>query len=371
MKIALVHDWLTNMGGAEKVLLEFSRMFPEAPIFTAVYNPKKTLPFAHKTIIPSFIQKIPSSQKYFQYFLPLMPIAVESFDLSNFDIVISSSWSVAKGIISKPNTIHICYCHTPTRYAWASSVDERLQKGSFSRIRQFYATWFRAWDIAAASRVDVFLANSKYTAQRIKKFYQRSAIVVYPPIDTEYFTPNSKTQRENFYLFVSRLIPYKRADLAILACNQLKKKLKIVSIGPELKKLKKIAGPNVEFLGQITDEKLRNLYQSAKALIFPAEEDFGIVPVEAASCGCPVIAYSQGGQAETIVDKKTGILFNKQNSTSLIQAIEQLEKTRFSDKTISRHAHEFSRKVFQQKIKKIIKAARLPCLDRKDYCGHF
>lgn len=355
MRIALVHDWLINLGGGERVFLEFSKMFPASPIYTTICNPKLKKHFANRKIITSFLQKIPFAVRFYQLLSPLMPLAAESFDLGNFDVVISSSWSITKGIITKPNTLHINFCHTPTRYVWATGIDERGQKGFLGRLRQFYASWFRLWDLAAASRVDIFLANSKYTAARIKKFYGRNSIVVYPPVNVEFFKFNPKIKREDFYLYVARLIPYKRADLAIEACNKLGRKLKIVSTGPELKNLQKIAGPKIEFLGRIPDEELKKLYQTARALIFPIEEDFGIVPVEAASCGCPTIALDHGGTAETVIDGKTGIHFSKQDVGSVIRAIKNLEAKNFDHKKISRHAQKFSPRNFQKKIKNVIR----------------
>lgn len=367
MKIALVHDHLNQYGGAERVLLALSEIFPEAPIYTLIYDETKMgESFKGKDIRTSFIQRAPFGigKTFYKCFLPLMSQAIETFDLSEFDVVISSSSAFCKGVITKTNTKHICYCHTPTRYLWDDThsyvADLRLPKifkiflrGNLSKIRQ--------WDYLAAQRVDRFIANSGFVKNRIDKFYRRDSEIIYPPVDTF----NKELVKENelgdYFLIVSRLRPYKKVDLAIQAFNELNKefgdkyKLKIIGTGEyeyELKKM--VVGENIEFLGFKNDDD-RNYYVSkCLAFINPQEEDFGITPVEAMMAGRPVIAFKKGGAIETVVENKTGIFFNKQTVNDLKNAILNFDHKKFDSKYIQQYAQKFSKEEFKRKILEIV-----------------
>lgn len=369
MKIALVHDHLNQYGGAERVLLALSELFPEAPIYTLVYDESKLGDiFKGKDIRTSFIQRAPFNigKKFFKFFLPLMPQAIETFDLDKFDIVISSSSAFCKGVITKTNTKHICYCHTPTRYLWDDThsyvADLKLPKifkifirASLSKIRE--------WDYLASQRVDKFIANSKFVQNRISKFYRKESEIIYPPVDTYDKEPIKQEELGDYFLIVSRLRPYKRVDLAIKAFNELNKefgdkyKLKIIGTGEYEYDLKKmVVGDNIEFLGFKNDED-RNYYVSkCLAFINPQEEDFGITPVEAMMTGRPVIAFKKGGAIETIVDGETGLFFENQTIEDLRSVIINFDKNKFDSKKIQQYAQKFSKEEFKRKILEIIKS---------------
>lgn len=359
MNIALIHDWLTNNAGAEKVLFEISELFPGAPIYTSVYDQNGAKPFSKKTVITSFLQKYPLIKKHREMLVPLTPFVFEQFDLKKFNLVISNTTMAAKGVLTKPNALHICYCHTPSRYLWEPEVDERGSKGFFSGLRKNVTHKMRIWDRLAADRVDYFLANSKYVADRIKKYYQKDAKVIYPPVNIDLFKPGSLSSVKDYFLFVSRLVPYKKCDLVIDAFNDLKLPLKIIGRGPEKKRLMKKANSNIEFLGYLSDKEIKKYYQEAHAFVFAAEEDFGIVPVEAMACGRPVIAYGVGGAAETVIPNKTGILFSEQTPQCLIDSIKNFDHTKFDPKVIRDHAEKFSkerfREEFKEKVDEIVK----------------
>ncbi|MDP2691052.1 MAG: glycosyltransferase [bacterium] len=345
-KIAIVCDWLTNMGGAEKVILSLHRLFPKAPIYTTLYDAKRVQGFENATIYTSFLQRIPFAQKKHPLFLNAMPMAVESFDLNEYDIVISSSHSVAKGIITKPETLHICYCHTPMRYAWEPwELEFRLKSfPSFmhNSIKKKMHK-LRLWDRLTADRVDHFIANSSYVVDRIKKYYRRDATVINPPVNTDQF---SIGEPKDYFLMVGRMIPYKRFDLVIETFNKLEKKLHIVGSGPDESRLKKLAGETITFLGRLDDEALRKEYRECKALIFPQLEDFGITPVECMASGRPVIAYAEGGANDSVVEGKTGLFFSSQSVESLSEALEQFEKQSWDPNAIKQHAEKFSEERF-------------------------
>ena len=294
MKIALVHDYLNQYGGAERVLEAIAEIFPSAPIFTLIYSPKHIRgAFSDKEIHTSFLQKFPLVKSHHRVFPLLMPVAVEKFNLSKYDIVFSDSTSFAKGVITKPETLHICYCHTPPRYAWDDSHKYIREFTMFPLAKifvPFFMNYIRLWDREAAMRVDEFICNSKFVAKRIQKYYKKKAKVIYPPVDTKKFSPSNKPP-EDYFLMVGRLLAYKKFDIAIEAFNKLKLPLKIVGEGPERKKLEAIANKNIEFLGERHNRELEKYYQNCKALIFPQEEDFGLVAIEAMACGRPVIAY--------------------------------------------------------------------------------
>lgn len=356
-KIAIVHDWLTNFGGAEKVVLKLHEMFPEAPIYTLVYN-KKIMEkyFKGIDIRTSFIQKMPFGVKMYKSYLPLMPLAIEQFDLSEYDIIISSSWCVAKGVNVKADTKHICYCHTPMRYAW--DLYHEYNKGNIIK-RSIIAQMMhklRMWDYISSNRVDYFIANSKNIANRINKHYRREAEVIYPPIDNFFFeNVKSETNDNGYYLLITRLVPYKKADLIVEAFNELGLPLVVIGNGPEKEKIVKSAKSNITFKQDLTDEEVKSHYDNCKAFIFMAEEDFGMVMAEAEACGKPVIAYSKGGAAE-IVTEETGILVNEQTKEALKEAVLKMEKSykNFDSNKIRKEAEKFNEKNFIEKIKRIV-----------------
>ncbi|MDP1678133.1 MAG: glycosyltransferase [Bacteroidota bacterium] len=353
MKIALVHDWLTGMRGGEKCLEVLCELFPEAPIYTLLHN-KGTMSsvIESKKIFTSFINNLPSKQKHYRKYLPLFPFAIAQFDLSEYDLVISTSHAVAKNVRVRNDAIHICYCFTPMRYIW-DMYEQYFGKGKAgfaTRIAMmFIAPILRWWDVRTSSRVTYFIGISEEVRSRIKKHYNRSADMIYPPVDTEQF--QLSTTSEDFYLIVSALVPYKRVDLAVNVFNANKKKLIIAGTGPESEKLKSLAKPNITFLGWQSDKELAQLYAQCTALIFPGEEDFGIVPLEAQASGKPVVAFSKGGALETIVDGKTGVFFSEQTVQSLQQAVERLSLIKFNSNDIRQHALGFSRSIFKQKMK--------------------
>lgn len=349
MKVAIVCDWLTSWGGAERVILAFSEIFPKSPIYTTIYNPDLKV-FKPKKIITTFLQKMPLAKTKYPYYLPLMPLAIENLDLRDYDLVLSSCHSVAKGIIVKPETLHISYIHTPMRYVWQKDIDERAR----GVIKGIILNYIRTWDYLAAQRPDYLLVNSQNVQKRIKKFYQRESLVIYPPVDTQKFLPSKKPKEGKYFLIVSRLVPYKKIDLAIDVFNQLGLPLKIVGTGPLLRKLKSQALKNIEFLGKVSDNELVRIYQQAIAFIFPAQEDLGLVPLEAQSCGKPVIALKQGGAAETIVNGVTGITFKEQTVDDFLRAIKKFKNYKFDSKKIRQHALLFDKKIFQKKIKKYL-----------------
>jgi len=357
-KIALVHYWLTGMRGGEKVVQSICNLYPDMDIFTLVYDEAKIVESIKKhSINTSFIQKLPLGKKKYKIYLPFMPVAIEQFDLSGYDIVISSESGIAKGVLTKPETCHICYCHTPMRYLWNMYFEylknEKIGflKGSFIKI---FFNYLRLWDVASAMRVNYFISNSNNVRKRILKYYNRDSEVIYPPVDVENFKLERKKQ--DYYLAVSQLVSYKRIDLAIEAFNRLKKELIIIGEGPEFRRLKKIAGANIKFLGWQSGEKLREYYANAKAFIFPGEEDFGITPVEAQASGTPVIGFGKGGLLETVIDKETGLFFYKQEIKDLIEAINSFEsnKSKFDSDKIRKNSLKFSREIFESRLEKFI-----------------
>lgn len=350
MKIAIVHDWLTNMGGAERVILAFHEIFPDAPIYTTVFNPDR-LPdeFKKMDVRTSFIQRLPKAKTKYNMYLPFMPTAFEQFDLSGYDIVLSSSSSCAKGVLTRPDTLHICYCHTPMRYAWDfySEYKESAPKWQ-KKFIPFLMNYIRMWDRLSADRVDYFIANSNEVAKRIKKHYRRDSIVINPPVNADFYTPTDED--EDYFLIVSRLVEYKRIEIAVDAFNDLGLPLIIIGDGPEKEKLQKMAKNNIKFLGRLPDEEVKKYYAKCRAFIFPGEEDFGITPLEAQASGRPVIAFGKGGILDSVIDGVTGIFFGEQNKESLKETINKFDKTNFDKKIIRKHAEEFDIKIFKEKI---------------------
>lgn len=352
MRVALVHDYLTQFGGAERVLEALMELFPNAPVFTLVYDKDKLGTIDERRLRPSFLQKLPIARRSHRYFpLALMPLAIEQFSLKDFDVVLSATHSFSKGLIPHPNTMHISYCFTPTRYAWDDShkyVREFSQSTLFQKVAPLALSYIRQWDYYASQRATSYVTLSHHVAKRIQKYYHRDASVIYPPVDVKRFSVSKN--HEGYYLVVSRLMPYKRVDLAIEACERLGRPLKVVGTGPEMESLRKRAGKYTEFLGFVPDEDLPHLYQGARAFVFPQEEDFGIAPLEAAASGKATIAYAAGGARETIIDGKTGVFFEDQRVSSLMDAIERFEDLHFDPLAIRAHADRFSRERFLQEM---------------------
>ncbi len=357
MKIALVHDYLVQHGGAEKVLKCFCELFPDAPIYTLIYDKGvmgKT--FTHCNIHTSTLQKIPFSRKKHRLFPLLMPMAIEEFDFSQFDIVLSDSSSFAKGIITRPETLHISYVHTPMRYAWDDCQKYTRDFGLpklIERAVPFVMNSVRIWDRVSSDRVDKYIANSQFVARRIKKYYNKQSTVINPPVNVDNFYID-KGESKDYFLMVGRLIAYKRHDIAVEAFNKLGLPLKIIGRGPELISLKKRANDNIEFLERVDDEKLAQYYANAKAFIFPQEEDFGIVAIEAMASGRPIIAYKGGDIVEHVEDKKTGLFFEKQTPEALEDVIVEFDKYNFESQYIRKQAQKFDREIFKRRIKDYI-----------------
>jgi len=355
MKVALVYDRVNKIGGAERVLEVFHEIWPEAPLYTAVYNPK-TAPWAKKfKVIPSFLNKWPLAKKHHEFYPWLTPMAFESFDFSGFDLVISITSAEAKGIITKPKTKHLCYCLTPTRYLW-SGYQNYFQNSFFRFLSRPTVNYLRQWDKIAAQRPDEYLAISKNIQSRIKKYYNRDAKIIYPPVDTKKFYPALKNQTGDYFLIVSRLVSYKKIGIVIEAFNQLGWSLKIIGSGSEMKKLKKMAKSNIQFLNQLTDQELLSYYQNCRALVFPQEEDFGLVPLEAQACGKPVIAFAKGGALETVIEGKTGTFFYPQTSKALIKKLKEFKIDNYKSEDCRENAEKFAAGLFKKKFKQLVYA---------------
>lgn len=358
MRVALIHDWLTTIGGAEKVLESLAKTFP-SDLFTLVRNQKNLVgtPFEEMSVKTSFIDRLPRAKKKYRSYLPLFPIAIEQFDLSGYDLVISSSHSIAKGVLTHADQMHICYCHTPMRYAWDLYQqylrESQLKSGLKGVLAKFFLHYLRMWDAHASTRVNAYVANSQYVARRIRKLYQTDASVIYPPVDVDYFKCEEK--KEDYYLTASRFVPYKKIDLIVEAFGQMPdKKLVVIGDGPDFEKVKEKAQKNVQLLGFQSDEVLRDYLQKAKGFVFAALEDFGILPVEAQACGTPVIAFGKGGALETVVEDQTGVFYKEQTVPSLIEGIEAFEKKEFDPTRIRKHAETFREDLFRKKFKALV-----------------
>ncbi len=353
-KIALVHEYLTNFAGSEQVLLALHQLYPEAPIYTAIYNPEKCPQFKGATIHTSFLQNWPGALTRYQRYIPLLPLAVEGYDLSDYDIVISDSHIAAKGVITKPHTIHICYCHTPIRYAWSPAIDPRA---SASPIRRLAAHYLRLWDWAAANRVDYWVANSAYIAQRIKKFYRAEATVINPPSKVKDNLLTEDRKIGDYFVYFSRLIDYKKPDLVIKAFNQLGKRLIVLGRGPMLAELQAMAKPNIEFISDfLPTHRMIELFSQAQALVFPAEEDFGLAMVDMLTAGRPVIAYGLGGATEIVIPGKTGELFDEQSVEAIVEAVANFDPMKYDKKVIQEHALQFDEQQFKDKMMALVSA---------------
>jgi len=352
LRVAIVHYWLVNMRGGEKVVEALCELFPTADIFTHVYDAKavSSVIRGHR-INTSFIQKLPKAIRYYKSYLPLMPIALEQLDLRDYDLVISSESGPAKGVLVSAEALHVCYCHTPMRYLWDMYHEYYGGAGRFTRLLMPpLAHYLRLYDQMSAVRVDHFIANSWNVAKRISRVYRRKASVIPPPVDTSAFM--SMSEQADFYLMVGQLVRYKRADLAVEAFNKMGKPLVIIGEGELLPKLKKLALKNIKIMGHQPLSVIRDHYARCRALIFPGEEDFGIVPVEAMASGRPVIAYGKGGALETVVDGVTGFFFDDQTVDSLMAAVEryEMEGGRLSSETIIEHARRYDKRIFKERM---------------------
>lgn len=359
MKVALVHDYLNQMGGAERVVLAFHELFPEAPLYTSIYDPGRVdSAFRNIDIRTSFMQKLPLVKKHHQPFLPLYPFAMERLDLRGYDLVLSSSSAFGKGVITRPGTMHICYCHTPMRWCW--NYDEYVEREGLGRLPRavlpFIITGLRVWDQTTAMRVDHFIANSPVVAERIAKYYRRESVVIPPPVEASRFLFDPTTQPEDYFLIVSRLLPYKRIDLAIQACNALHVPLVIVGSGRDEQRLKQLAGPTIRFLGRLSDDEVLHYYAHCRALLLPGEEDFGIAPLEAQASGRPVIAYGAGGALASVVDGVTGKFFAAQTLESLSSTLAAFDEREYDPRTIRNHALEFDKPRFNRRMLQFIEA---------------
>lgn len=354
LNVVLCHDWLTGMRGGERVLDILCRAFPKAPIFTLIHNPSAVSDTinAHQ-ITTSWLQSIPGITNNYRCFLPLFPSAIERLAVPDADLIISTSHCIAKGIRAKPGTKHVCVCFTPMRYAWTFYHEYFGHSLLKALIAGPMLPALRKWDLNASQRVDKFAAISKHVQKRIKDFYGRESDIAYPPVDIERWTPD-KNSHADFDLIISALVPYKRVDLAVSAYTQLGYPLKIVGVGSELKRLRMMAGLNIEFLGRQSDDNLLELYRSCRLLVFPGEEDFGIVPLEAQACGRPVVAYRKGGALETVTEDISGVFFDEQTKTSLLDAIDKCASSPWDPVAIRANAEKFSAQNFIDSLSQII-----------------
>ncbi|MCO5734689.1 glycosyltransferase [Rhizobium sp. SSA_523] len=354
MKVALVHYWLVGMRGGEKVLETFCDIFPDADIFTLVADPDTLSPKLKKhKITTSFLQKIGGARHY-QKMLPLMPFALESFDLTAYDLVISSEAGPAKAVITRPDAVHVCYCHSPMRYIWDLYPQYRQGAGRLARwMLALTAPALRQWDVTTAHRVDHFIANSGYVAKRVMKFYRRSSTVIHPPVNVDRFKPVEGPK--DFYLCAGQITPYKKIELAVEACTRLNLPLVVLGDGASAK-LKRMAGPTVRFLNGVSDAEMERYLAGCRALLYPGVEDFGIVPLEAMASGRPVIAFARGGALETVVDGVTGLFFHEQTTEALMESLKAFEagQVAFDSKAIQAHAHSFHVKRFELELRQFL-----------------
>lgn len=354
MRIAIAHDYLNQYGGAERVLEALHELYPAAPVYTSIFDPA-AMPAAYRAwdIRPSWMQRLPGWRRHFQKYFLLYPSAFESFDLSGYDLILSSSSAFAKGIIPAPGARHVCYCHTPMRFAWRTDayVQREGIRGIQRLVLPILLTYVRLWDVASALRVDTFVANSREVAARIRRYYGREAAVIPPPVDLPPYRP---VPPGDFYLAGGRLIPYKRLDLAVRAFTQLGLPLKIFGDGRDRAALQAIAGPNVEFLGYVSEERRRELFAGCRAFVFPGEEDFGITPLEAMAAGRPVIAYAAGGALDSVAEGVSGRFFYEQSAAALAAAVAAARGDSYDPRAIRRHAESFGRDIFLARMRAAI-----------------
>jgi glycosyltransferase involved in cell wall biosynthesis len=358
MLVALVHDWLTGMRGGEKVLELLCERYPDADIFTLFHVPGSVSPTIERhRIVTSSLQKLPFARRHYRRYLPLYPTAIEQFDLDRYDLVLSVSTCAAKSVVVPGRARHICYCNAPMRYAW-EQFDAYFGP---ARVGAFASRWvygpilgrLARWDAATASRVGRFVANSRNIAGRIRRYYNREATIVYPPVDTTFYHPDATPPGQHF-LIVSALVPYKRIDIAIEACRRAGARLRIIGDGPERARLEEQAGGHVDFIGHASEDEIRDEYRRALAVLLPGEEDFGIVPVEAQACGRPVVAFGRGGALETVIPCQTGLFFDEPTVASLTTALEQTVTTRFDPDRLRANALRFSREHHEEAMRAVI-----------------
>lgn len=355
MKIAIVHDYLNQFGGAERVVSALHELFPLDPIYTSIFDENR-MPenFQRMDIRTSFMQKLPFIFSLFKYYLLFYPLAFEGFDLSECDVILSSSSAWAKGVKKREGQLHICYCYTPMRFVWR--YEDYVKRENFGTLIKTILPLIlgpiKKWDLETAKTVDFFIAISRTVAERIEKTYGRESVIIYPPVECDFFKPSALDR--DYFLVVSRLNAYKRVDIVIEAFNKLDLPLLIIGDGPDRNNLQKMAGPNIQFLGKLPDEQLAKYLAECRALVFPGEEDFGIVPLEAMSAGRPVIAYKAGGAEETVVEEETGIFFEKQTADELVQAVKKFQFKPFNKRKIREHALKFDKEIFKNKMKDFI-----------------
>ncbi len=355
MKTALLHYWLTNLRGGENVFAEIAKMFPDADIFTHAYAPEVMDGiFGSHRITETSIGKLPGARKHCQYYLPMMPGALKKLNLTGYDLIISSESGPIKGIRKPTGSRHVCYCHTPMRYLWDMYDEYYRASGVAGKIcMRLFRDYLRRYDLRSAECVDEFVANSQFVADRIQRIYHRDAEVIYPPVETDYFSAASHP-KEEYYLLAGQLISYKHPELAVLACTRLRKKLVVTGVGSMAEKLRKIAGSTIEFRGRVSNAELRACYAGAQALIFPGIEDFGIVPVEAQAAGTPVIALGAGGALETVIPDQTGVFFDAPTVESLMDAITRFESMHFIAADCQRNARRFAPEIFRERFQQLI-----------------
>ena len=359
MKKALVHDWFSVYAGAEKCVESFTNIWDDFEVYSLIDflsdKDRETI-LKGKKANTSFVQNLPFAKKKYRNYLPLFPFAIEQFDLSKYDVILSSSHAVAKGVLTHSNQLHISYVHTPIRYAWDLYFqylkESGLNKGLKGKLAKYFLHKIRMWDISTVNRVDYYIANSHYIARRIKKVYGKESTVIYPPVDVERF--KLCEQKEDFYLTASRMVPYKKIDLIVETFAKVGKKLVVIGTGPDEQKIKSFANEHIKFLGFASDAVLLDYMQRAKAFVFSAEEDFGIVPVEAQACGTPVICLGKGGTKETVIDGETGVHFKEQSVDDLLHAIRKFETIKFHPVTIRKHALQFSKERFEKEIEEFV-----------------
>lgn len=361
MKKALIHDWFSVYAGAEKCVESFTNIWDDFEIYSLIdflSDKDRKLILKGKKANTSFVQILPKAKEKYRNYLPLFPLAIEQFDLSEYDVILSSSHAVAKGVLTHSNQLHISYVHTPIRYAWdlyhQYLKESGLDKGLKGKLAKYFLHKIRMWDMSTINRVDHYIANSHYIARRIKKVYGKDSTVIYPPVDVEKF--ELCENKEEFYMTASRMVPYKKIDLIVEAFSKTDKKLVVVGTGPDMEKIKAKAGKNIELMGYQSDEVMINMMQKAKAFVFAAEEDFGITPVEAQACGTPVICLGKGGTKETVIDMATGVHFMEQSVEALLEAVEKFEKNNdsFEAQKVRENALRFSKERFEKEIKEFV-----------------
>lgn len=356
MRVAIVHYWLVGMRGGEKVVESLLRIYPQADLFVHVYKPEAVSPLIRgRRVIQSFIGRLPFAAKLYKNYLPLMPMALEQLDLRGYDLIISSESGPAKGVVPPPGSVHVCYCHSPMRYVWNMFHDYRNTTGMLKRLLMLPAAhYIRMWDALSAQRVDHFVANSSTVAQRIARYYQRDAEVIPPPVAVDDFYIDPQAGRDGVWLMAGELVPYKRPDLAVQAFNAMGRRLIVVGGGEMLDEVRRIAGPTVTVLGPQPFARLRQLYAECFALVFPGEEDFGIVPVEAMASGRPVLAFGRGGATETVVDGVTGLFFEEQSIAAIVDGVERMQALPINPQAIRIHAERYATAVFERRMRAFV-----------------